>query len=351
VRRDTRRLAYNRHVEMGDDAGACAHTLAGESEKALGRRAAPLRIARRKVHADVAVSERAEDGIDQRMQRNVGIGMSGEPARMRDAHAAKHDVIAVAEGVHVEAISGAHVGERRNAHDFSSGKIVVGREFHVGGLACKHVDAVAGPFGKRGVVGKILEPRRSGTPVGFDDEAEGEGLRRLHHAQPAAIERLRDHVPLVDLLDGVGNGDGRDRGAVRLAGDDGARDQVAGEERSRGIVDEDDIGCAAVEGLKARPHRRLAGRPAVDGRQCTQAGRGGVKQLFVIVMNDRLHCSNLWVRQEGGEGRADDRLAGQVTVLLGQISAGAVAAARGDNDCSNPPGHDGPAPLPISPPL
>ena len=62
---------------------ARAHALAGEGEKAVGGGAPPLRIARRKVRADVAVGERAENGVDQRMQRDVGVGMSGDAARMR----------------------------------------------------------------------------------------------------------------------------------------------------------------------------------------------------------------------------------------------------------------------------
>ena len=68
-----------------------------------------------KCDADIAVGERAEDRVDQRVQRDVGVGMSGDAARMRDAHAAEHDVIAVAEGVHVETAAGAHIAERRHA--------------------------------------------------------------------------------------------------------------------------------------------------------------------------------------------------------------------------------------------
>ena len=166
VRSNARRLAHNGHVEMRDHAGARAHALAGEGEKALGRGAAPLRIARRKVRADVAVGKRAEDGVDERVQRDVGVGMSGEPARMRDAHAAEHDVIAVGEGVNVETVSRAHVGKRGRAQDFSANKIVLGGQLHVGGLSGEHVDAMAGPFGERGVIGKILKapprPRAGG---------------------------------------------------------------------------------------------------------------------------------------------------------------------------------------------
>ena len=81
MRADARRLAHDGDVEMGDAAAARAHALDREGEEAVGRGAAPLRIARRKMHADVAFGERAEDRVDQRMQRHVGVGMAGDAAR------------------------------------------------------------------------------------------------------------------------------------------------------------------------------------------------------------------------------------------------------------------------------
>ena len=38
----------------------------------------PLRIARRKMRADIAVADRAEERVGQRMQRHVGIRMPDE---------------------------------------------------------------------------------------------------------------------------------------------------------------------------------------------------------------------------------------------------------------------------------
>ena len=81
VRADARRLADDVDVEMGDAAAACVDALDRESEEAVGGGAAPLRIARRKMHADVAVGERAEDGVGERMQHHVGVGMAGERLR------------------------------------------------------------------------------------------------------------------------------------------------------------------------------------------------------------------------------------------------------------------------------
>ena len=63
---------------MGDAAAARFDALDREGQKPVGRRAAPLRIAGREMRADVAVGQRAENGVDQRMQRDVGIGMADE---------------------------------------------------------------------------------------------------------------------------------------------------------------------------------------------------------------------------------------------------------------------------------
>ena len=80
-----------------------AHALDREGEKTVGGSAAPLRIAGREMHPDIAVGERAENGVDQRMQRHIGVGMPGEALLMRNAHAAERDMVAGPEGVHVVA--------------------------------------------------------------------------------------------------------------------------------------------------------------------------------------------------------------------------------------------------------
>ena len=119
-------------------------------------------------------------------------------------------MIAVGEGVHVEAVAGAHVGKRGELQDFGADKIVVGRQLHVAGFAFEHADAMAGPFGERGIVGEVLEAGGGGAPMRIENEIEGESLRRLHHAQPAAVERFGHHRRGIDLLHGVGDGDRRE---------------------------------------------------------------------------------------------------------------------------------------------
>ena len=64
MRADARRLADHGDVEMSDTPAASAQAVDREGEELVGGGTAPLRIAGRKMHADVAVGERPEDRID-----------------------------------------------------------------------------------------------------------------------------------------------------------------------------------------------------------------------------------------------------------------------------------------------
>src|SRR5262249_33794609 len=84
MRADSWRLAHDRRVEARDAAAARLHPLDREGEEAIGGGAAPLRIAGREMHPDVALAEGAEDRVDQSMQHHVGIGVAGHAARVRN---------------------------------------------------------------------------------------------------------------------------------------------------------------------------------------------------------------------------------------------------------------------------
>ena len=53
--------------------------------------------------ADIAVADRAEQRVRQRVQHHVGVGMAFELVRVRNFHPAEPDMIAVAEAVNVKA--------------------------------------------------------------------------------------------------------------------------------------------------------------------------------------------------------------------------------------------------------
>src|SRR5262249_60528904 len=81
----------------GSRPAARAHALDRKRQEPIGGGAAPLRIARREMNTDIALGECPEDGVDERVKNDVGVGMPGQSTPMGDAHAAEHDMIAVAE--------------------------------------------------------------------------------------------------------------------------------------------------------------------------------------------------------------------------------------------------------------
>src|SRR5262249_61125295 len=86
MRADPRRLAHDGDVKMGDAPTSRTHTFYRECQEPIGRSAPPLRIGRGKMHTDIALGERTEKGIDERMKNDVGIRMPGQSARMGHAH-------------------------------------------------------------------------------------------------------------------------------------------------------------------------------------------------------------------------------------------------------------------------
>ena len=194
-------------------AAALAHPLRRVIQEAVGRGAFPLHVGRRKMRADIAVGQRAEDGVDQRMQADVAVGMGKEAAIVRHANAADHQVIAVAEGVDVVAGSGADIAKRSAQASLFAGEIFGRGQFHVQMIAFKGRNGQSGPFGQRRVVGEIVAGLARSALVCGKDRVEHERLWCLRNAQIRARRRADDVTRGIHLFDGVGNRDRRDRGA------------------------------------------------------------------------------------------------------------------------------------------
>src|SRR5215203_631056 len=90
-----------------------ANPLHGRVKEGIRLGALPFSVAWGKVRANVAVRKRAENRIDQRMQPDIAVGVSEKAAAVRHPNTADHQMIAVAEGVDVEAGSDADVAKRR----------------------------------------------------------------------------------------------------------------------------------------------------------------------------------------------------------------------------------------------
>ena len=104
MRADAGRLAEHRRVEMVDDARPAARTRSAAKARKRSEDA-PRHCGSLggKCIADVALGERAEHRVGQRVQHDVAVGMREHAALGRDPDAAEPDVVALGEGMHVEA--------------------------------------------------------------------------------------------------------------------------------------------------------------------------------------------------------------------------------------------------------
>ena len=160
MRADARRLADQREIEMHDAPAGRCQQLDGVAQEAVGRGAAPLRIGRREMLADVAGADRAQHRVGQRMQRHVGVGMPGERLAVRDGDAAQHHGVARAEAVHVEAEGRARFHGRRACRRSSA--VVILR---LSSWPATMTTLQAGAFGDRRIVGERRGfARRRATP-------------------------------------------------------------------------------------------------------------------------------------------------------------------------------------------
>ena len=156
VRPDARRLADDGDIEMRDPAAALVTRStanfrnwsddAPRQRGSLGEKCLPMSPS---ASAPRIASTSA-------CERDVGIRMTGQPAVVRNLDAAEPDMIAVAEGMHVEAVAEAQVGQAGDPPRLGLGEILVGGELHVAAFSRECCDLDARPFGQRGVVGEIV---------------------------------------------------------------------------------------------------------------------------------------------------------------------------------------------------
>jgi hypothetical protein len=131
------------------------------------------------VRADIAVGERAEDGVDQRMEADIAVGMGEEALAVRHAHAADHDVIAAAKRMHVIAGAGPDIAERCREPRFLADEVFWSGELHVGNIALKGRYRQSHPLGERRIVCEIGALLACGAAMGLEDHVKFERLRRL----------------------------------------------------------------------------------------------------------------------------------------------------------------------------
>jgi hypothetical protein len=328
MRIDLGRLGDDGDVEMAHHAAALLHPIDRKRKEPVRGGAAPLLVARRKVHADIAVRQRAEDRVHQRMQRDVRVGMAGELAVMRDLDAAEPDAVTGAvERVDVVADAGAHVAKRGSGVACNAGEILRRGHFHIPALAFEHRHLQSRPFDQCGVVGKILAALLCGAPVRVEQGRVGKSLRRLHRAQRRAIERRLDPALAVDQLDRIGDRKPRHRSAALGRRRDRTADQGLRGERARRVMHQHDVGRGGRQRLEAGPDRPLARCRTGHRRGKIEARRGGSKSGSVVRVDHREHQIDLRMPGEYAQARPHHRGAAQNLVLFGKIKPGPRSAA------------------------
>ena len=180
-------------LEMRPPSGGNARCGIGEEDARGG--AAPGRIARREVLADVAVADGAEQRVGEGMQPDVGVGVALEAMRVGDLHAAQPDVIAAREAVHVEAGAVARLAaaaaagvSSRSASSMSAAVV----SLMLRALLATRRTGRPAHSASRGIVGEIDAPGGCGAAVGFEDDIVAERLRCLRPPQPGTVDRARD---------------------------------------------------------------------------------------------------------------------------------------------------------------
>jgi hypothetical protein len=86
-------------------------------------------------------------------------------------------------------------------------------------------------------------------------------------------------------------------------------------------------------------NRNLSGRAARDRGQDAEARGGSLIKGTVLAMNDRLDGADFAMPGKRGKRGAEHGLAGQHSVLLGQITAGACPAPGCNNHCGDGRSH------------
>ena len=200
-----RPLADQRHFQIGDAAAARGDPIDRVFQEFIGCRTLPFHVAGRKMRTDIAVRQRAEDGIDQRMKADIAVGMGEEAAIVRHANAANHQMIAVAEGVNVVTRPGSDVAEQAGEAGFFADEIFRCRQFHVRRIAFKGRHRQSRPFRKRRIVGEIAAALARRAAMGFENNIKAERLWCLRDSQAGALRRRLDVSASVDQLDRVGD--------------------------------------------------------------------------------------------------------------------------------------------------
>ena len=133
---------------------------------------------------------------------------------------------------------------------------------------------------------------------------------------------------------------------VVFAGRDGAVDQSRAQKRPCRVVNENEGRGARRKRLEPGAHRSLPRRAAGNRRGESFPGRRSPRGMNRLSAPLITGCTDAdaGMLQERAQRRPDHRLAGNVAILLWNAAAGALAAARCDDNSGHQTRHETPDP-------
>ena len=322
---------------MGDGTALAAHQVRRVPQELIRGRALPLRIVRWKMDADIARAQGTQKGVGQCVEPGIGVGMTDQRARVRNLHAAEPEMVAGAECVHVESLTGADVAQRGAKASFRVAQIVLGRHLEIILAAGHEADRDAGVLGDRGIVGQIEPPGRA---MRLEYRGIMEALRRLRAPEVGAVDRPGDRA-VGGTLHRVAQRQSRNRTRRMVERAQHAVDDRGVNQRSRRIVDQHAARRQLRQALEAEPHRFLPHRAARDRRQESKPLHGGMVAILVFGIEHHAHAGDGGVMLQRFERMTQDRGAAERQVLLWTGPAETRAAARRDDQGDAIEAHGG----------
>ena len=225
-------LADKGEVDIADPVSCLAHQFDGVEQELVAAGALPLRIARRKMVADVAAGNRAEKRIDNGMECDVSIAMAGQALVVLDPNAAEPQFLASDKPMHVKTHSSPYVGSLaheilRKCQFFQA--LVTLDQRHFAAVCAQDLRIVAGILSAGPRLMRIADRR------------EAKRLRCLYAPQDVPICGPAHYVIGLDR-EAVDDGEGGYCTLVAVQCRQQAGDHGTGHVGTRSVVDQDEFG-------------------------------------------------------------------------------------------------------------
>jgi len=205
---------------------------------------------------EVAQAGRAEQGVRDRVEDHVAVGVTAEARRSIDHEPAEGQPRARPEGVTVGPVSDpdlrhsrTRLARRASADGRRDAAEIVGqRHLEIALGTGNGMDGQSTGLEQGGLIGERLRPVGRERPIGPTEDVGPDALRCLRGAEVGAIPRADDRPVGREALDRVPDRHDRDRGAVGSRRQGDGRHELRWDERSRPVMDEHHLWLGAAVG-------------------------------------------------------------------------------------------------------